>query len=322
MPHSSGGGSHGGGSHSGGSRSGSSAPRVSRKPYSGARRYIYYYPGTTRYEYLYCSGERTAPDTTQLRGAGFMSVILLLVAFFMVKSAITGPVKTDLNSYTASIVVEDTAGLIDDTAPLMQTFEDFQTLTGVSPSVEIVVHSDWQGNYTSLESFAYSEYLRHFDDEKHWLFVISYPENTDRDFVDWAWEGMIGDDVSGTISSASEERMTGLMQKYLLRAEPDNVSNAVESAFREFGETVMDPPRSFDAFFPALIPLLFAAFVLFTAWTDYRRRKRLAEAYPLDSAAPREQNCAYCGCMYVEGTVSVCPHCGAPIPAAVPAETF
>jgi len=320
MPHSSGGGSHGGGSR-GGSRGGSS-PRVARRPYPGARRYIYYHPGTTRSEYLYSSGERTAPDTAQLRGAGFMSVVLLLVAFFLVKSVITGPMKTDLNSYNASIVIEDTVGIIDNDAQLMVTLEDFQALTGVSPSVEIVEHSDWQTNYTTLEYFAYGEYLRQFNDEKHWLFVISYPENVDADFVDWAWEGMIGDDVSATISSASEERMTGLMQKYLLRADPDGVAEAISGAFREFSETVMDPPTGFSAYFPAAIPLLFAAFLMLTAWTDYRRKKRLADAYPLGYDAPTERNCEYCGCMYVEGTVAGCPHCGAPIPATVPSEAF
>jgi len=320
MPHSSGGGSHGGGSHGGSHRS--SSPRVSRRPYSGARRYIYYYPGTTRSEYLYCSGERTAPDNTQLRSAGFMSVALLLVALFMVKSAFTGPVKTDLNSYNASILIEDTAGLIDNTIPLMATLEDFQSLTGVTPSVEIVTHSDWQDNYASLEAFSYSEYLRQFDDEKHWLFVFSYPEDTSSGFVDWAWEGMIGDDVGGTISSAAEERMTGLMQSYLLRAEPDGVAEAISGAFREFSETVMDPPKGFGAYLPALIPVLFVAFLLLTVWTDYRRRKRLADAYPLGYDTPAERNCEYCGCMYVEGTVSVCPHCGVAIPAADPSEAL
>jgi len=318
MPHSSGGGSHGGGSHGG--SGGSSGPRVSRKPYVGSRRYIYYYPGTNRYEYLYYSGTPTAPTKAQLIPAIFISVVLLLISLYLVKSAFVVPVKTDLNSYNASILIEDEVGLIDNTIPLMRTLEDFQERTGVTPAIEIVNHSDWLGNYTSLETFAYSEYLRQFDDEKHWLFVISYPEDTNSGFVDWAWEGMIGDDVGRTISSGAEERMTGLMQKYLLRVDANDVSDAIDSAFREFSETVMEPYTEYGALFSAAMPLLFAVFVLIAAAVDYKGKTKLAAAYPLGYAAPRERNCEYCGCMYVEGTVSVCPHCGAPIPAAEPAE--
>lgn len=322
MPHSSGGGSHGGGSHGGGGSGGSAGPRVSRKPYAGARRYIYYYPGTDRYEYLYYSGAPVAPTRAQLVPALFMAVILLLVALFLASTAFVVPKAVDLNSYDSAIRIEDRMSLLDDTDGLYDALLDFQTLTGVTPAIEVVTHADWEDHYTDLETFAYSEYLRCFDDEKHWLFVFSFPENTDADFIDWAWEGMIGDDVGGAITSAAEEDMTQLMQKYLLRADADGLANAIGSAFRALSENVMEPYTDYGAFASAAMPLLFAVLVLVSTVSEYKRKTKLAAAFPLGYEAPREHNCAYCGCMYVEGTVSVCPHCGAPIPAADPSEAL
>jgi len=318
MPHSSGGGSHGGGSH-GGSH-GSSSPRVSHRPHCGSRRYIYYYPGTNRYEYLYFSGMRTEPDNAQLRGAAFFSLVLLFVAFLFVKSALAGPTKTDLSSYDSDIRIVDQMELLDNSTALNDALSDFRMLTGVSPAIEVVTHADWETDYATLESFAYSEYLRMFDDEKHWLFVFSVPENTDSDFTDWAWEGMIGDDVGGTISGTAEENMTRLMQKYLLRYDMDGAAAAITGAFREFSETVMDPPTGVSAYLPAVIPLLLAVVLVLSAWIDYQRKVRLAAAYLIDDAALQEQHCPSCGCMYVEGTVDACPCCNEPIPADCPSE--
>jgi len=308
MPHSSGGGSHGGGSHGGSHHS--NAPRVSRRPYHGARRYIYYYPGTNRSEYLYCSGPRTAPDSSQLRGACFFAVVLLLVSFLLIKSSLTAPVKTDVSSYDSEILIEDRAGILEDTSQLCDALSDFRSLTGVAPAIVIVRQSGWMEDHATLESYAYDEYLRLFRDEKHWLFVFSVGDNITSDL---AWEGMIGNDVGSTISSAAEQNMTQLMQNALLQYGMDSTGSAITSAFQDLRETVMEPPGGFTAYLPALIPLLFAVFLVSGVWFDYQRRLRLDAAFPVGGDAPVEHHCANCGCMYVEGTVDTCPYCSTPI---------
>ena len=321
MPHSSGGGSHGGGSHSGSSHHGSggttrSGPVISRKPYPGAYRYVFYNMRTRAPEYYYYQGEPKKPGRAKVILLSMLiSLFFVPMLVLLLSSMFYTPKKIDVSSYAAGAEVYDDAGLTAaDGERLRQEMQAFLDTTGISPAVEVVETGEWQGRYSDLERFAYSEYQRLFDDEKHWLFVISYPEGWESmEFVDWEWEGMIGDDVSACVNTASEERMTDIVHKHLLRGTPQELGGCLADAFAECGGIVMRRQFDRDTIMPTLFMLAFYGLLLFLFIHEYRQKKRLSEAYKCPEGA-KEYACEYCGCAYVEGTISSCPHCGAPIP--------
>ena len=73
--------------------------------------------------------------------------------------------------------------------------------------------------------------MNQFADEKHWLIV--YTSNSSTEFDDWHFEGMIGDDTSGAVSSRGEDILTGNMQKYLTARSKYDVGEAVANAFND-----------------------------------------------------------------------------------------
>ena len=336
MPHSSGGGSHSGGSHGGSSHhssgggshsysSGSSEPnplldsKFSRRPYSGARKYVKY-NRSGKMRYIYHAGHTSDPDwaLTIIAVIAF-SCILLPMIWLAGKFAYHQPKPVDLGSYESVIVVDDHIDLVDD-AEVEESLKPFREATGVTPSVEIVYDSEWIDDFVSLQSFAYSEYMRWFDDEKHWLIVISYPdEYRTQSFVDWKWEGMIGDDVYMAISSKKEAIFTDIFQKHMIRSTPDELEPHIKAAFDEFSPRAMEPEKSKFAFVLMLIfGGIYLAFMRFFI-KNHIDHMVMREAYVVEKGAVQLE-CEYCGCMYISGTISVCPHCGGAIPAYNPGE--
>ena len=81
---------------------------------------------------------------------------------------------------------------------LIETLEDFRNKTGVIPSVEVTQDDYWMRNYTSMENFAYDEYVSRFDDEYHLLIVYSFGyEDTSTGFNEFHWHVMWGDVLFG-----------------------------------------------------------------------------------------------------------------------------
>ena len=324
MPHASGGGSHGGGSHSGGSfhssshfggsHGGASIPHISSRPYKGATRYVWYEGGVCRS--LYQKGTPAKPNLTgTIAIAAMYSLFLVPMLVFSLVMGLFIPRAVNTASYNANIVLEDTVGLTEGSS-LEAALTAFRDKTGVAPGVEIVKESVWQGHYESLNTFAYSEYLRLFDDEKHWLLVLSWPDDAEEgvEFIDWSWEGMLGDDCSSAINSASEDAFTKLVQKHLLRATSATLGDSLAAAYTEFTETGMKlQVNSFALLMAGVCALLYAG-LMYKTVRSYQKQKRVADATPVTETA-REYNCEYCGSLYVAGTVTKCPGCGAPIPA-------
>ncbi|MDO4492407.1 MAG: zinc ribbon domain-containing protein [Clostridia bacterium] len=329
MPVSSGGGSHSGGHRSGGSshstshsssrgstrstshgyaHGGSTSGPISGKPYGNARPYVFMRNG--KREVFWQSGERSEPSKF-----GVFAILMLIAAFFLPfvivlwSFGVSVPKRIDPASYDSRIVIEDRADLIADTAPVESSFADFREKTGVTPSLVVVDEESWVGFYQDCETFAYHEYLRLFDDEKHWLIVVSYPAADEvTGLIDWKWQGMIGEDTPETIDLEARWKFGELLQRRLLRADPEEVGEAVAKAFDELGETVMDVKFTFPAAI-VIACILFGVYVLLAVLIlrSHARRKRFAEAQP---AAPGV--CPYCDCKVSESDVT-CSHCGAPV---------
>ena len=325
MAHSSGGGSHGGGTHSGGyshshsSRSsggsyggGSFVPtHISRRRFSGAREYVYY-DRRGNYHYIYADSNPDKPDlaTTIMLSVMFL-VIGLGLAWFMLDIGLFAPQPISASSYESGIYLESSLDIGDESAAL-DAMQDMLETTGVSPAVEVVDDAAWSANYTNLETFAFSEYYRLFDDESHWLVVISYPDETaDDGFVDCQWEGIIGDDCASVVSFDAEDRFTLIMQKYLLRSEQTSLGDALASAYDEFTAGALE--TQYDATFLVLAAIfaLFTFMLVFLMIRKYIREKTCYKATQVPAGATL-QNCAYCGRPYVVGTIQLCPGCGAP----------
>lgn len=327
MPHSSGGGSHGGGSHSGSSHSSSSSSGSSGGSYSSGNSgeiFHKYKPFSHRYVYYGRSGRchqiyvKGTPEPADLVTTIIVDLIcggiFLGIAWFLLTLGITIHRPLDTSTYNANVVVDDHISIVD-TAAVETELIEFRDLTGVAPAVEIVSDAEWIANYRSLDTFAYSEYLRMFDDECHWLFVISLPEDYETaEFVDWKWEGMIGDDTERAIDYESEDEFTVIMHKHLLRSEPDTIGQAVIEAFDEFSQTAMVNHYSWGWISAGIAVAVLYFVIAALTIVDYFDKKGY-ETARYASVNAKEYNCEYCGNLYVEGTVTQCPHCGAPIPA-------
>lgn len=332
MPHSSGGGSHGGGSHSshsssssrssysGSSSSGSSYSvdntRVSRSYFEGANKYVYYGP-RGGIHYLYADRKPTEPELS------VTIIILLILSFFawgilwfLLELGLYIPRKLDATTYPSGITILDEVGVLSSNQELENALQQFLDKTGVSPAVQIVEESTWKGYYTDLETFAYSEYLRLFDDEKHWLVTISLPSDYNHaEFVDWQWEGMIGDDCYPAFNHISEDLFTETIQRYLLRTDVNTMGDGLRQAYDSFQKVCME--RQVEVLYLVLAAGIASVYVLLCWYfiNDYIKAKRCHSAVRIGKNA-KEKNCEYCGNLYVVGSVKQCPSCGAPIKAS------
>ena len=332
MPHSSGGGSHGGGSHSGGSSHSSSSSyssssssygssydletKISTDYFRGADKYVYYnYSGKIKYIYA----DRT-PCEPELSVVATIVIIFTLIAagliWFLWVISIFLPKAIDTKSYDSGPMIIDDVGVVNNQKDLYSSLQRFIDVSGVSPAVEIVEDRAWISNYTDLETYAYSEYLRLFDDEKHWLIVISYPEDyKTAEFVDWKWEGMIGDDCSDAFNDRSEELFTTTIQRYMLRTDLNSVGQNLANAYNSFCDVCMENQiDEIGIVFMVIVLIAYIALSFFYIW-DYIKRKQYSGAVRV-TKKNKEHNCEYCGSLYLLGTVTSCPGCGAPVQAS------
>lgn len=332
MPHSSGGGSSSSGgsysSHSSGggssyssssssssysSSSVSSFP-ISKKPYEGASKYVYY-DGKGNHSYFYKRGSVKKPGLGMTIGAiVVLTLIGIPLALFLMLCGHYVPEPLDTNTYDSALVIQDELGLVqgDDLAAAMG---EFRNLTGVTPAVKIVTDDQWMDRYDSLEAYAYTTYVRLFNDECHWLVVLSYSADPAKaKDPTWRWEGMVGDDCWPVVSTKSEERFTGIMQDRLLESTPADVAACMAAAYREFDQTALDVQNGTGFLVAALLVFLLYVYMIFYQVNDFRKESLIYKSVVVPRAA-REFNCEYCGSLYVEGTVSTCPNCAAPIPA-------
>ena len=344
MPHSGGGGSHsggshssGGGSHSSGSGGGGRSYRHSSRPFSGSRAYVIYNRmGQSRVVYTH------QPNYHEEMTKGMYIMSLIFGAFFLVPGAITilaglgmlissfsfGYHKTTLpGSVDQSITILDEAQhlSVSETATLEQSLTDFRDHTGIIPAIEFTEDASWQQDYTDMESFAYNEYICHFDDEYHLLITYGYgAENTGTGFQEFHYETMWGDDLGKTAGEKDEEKLRNLLQKELARANGTEVGSAMSRVFDDylayyeakgFG---VDVDRLLPAVFMCIWGLLFGGggvTIILSARKQYQKSQEEGVKTYKINGTPKILYCAYCGSNYYAGTIGTCPHCGAPLRA-------
>ena len=329
MAHSSGGGSHGGGTHSGNrsqnysnrnshsfrrSYSGNlfDSVRISNHHFLGASEYVYYdQHGDYHYIYADC-----IPDKPDLVITIILSFVIMIIGFslvwLMLDIGLFVPQPISISSYESGVYLESSID-IGDESTTFYAMQGMLETTGVSPAVEVVEDADWNANYTNLETFAFSEYYRLFDDESHWLVIISYPnEIADDDFVDWKWEGIIGDDCESVINSETEDYFTLTMQKYLLRSKQTSLGDSLALAYKEFTASALKTQYDITFLAISLIFVLLTIMLIVLVIRKYIKEMNCYKAIKVPKGATM-QKCIYCDRPYVVGTTLVCPGCGAPL---------
>lgn len=314
MPHSSGGGggSFGGGggsSFSSGSDSGGSSAHTSNTYFEGADKYVYYHNGTPHYIY---SDRDPSKGASKWRFLVLLFYIPFLVFIIpMISDSWHRPGKLDTDCDTG-IVVEDNAGVIKDTTELEAAMEGFFDQTGITPALVTVNNEDWQvEEYESLEDYAYTCYLDHFSDERHWLIVYSEPKDPS-DGDTYYWEGMQGDETDDILTVDNRDVFNHVFNKHLAEGQRPDVAASLVMAFTSLDTRAMMPSFSISRIFPAGIMLLFIVFHATCVIISLVRSGRYKNAVKVGLSAD-EGTCFSCGGCYVKGSCDTCPHCGAPI---------
>ena len=290
MPHSSGGGSHSGGSHSssgshsshsssGGGSSGGyhSNRRTSDKPFPGSKMYLYYQDRKPRFIYS----------------------------------------NYDLKNKKPDFVIEDNLDIFENEKNLKRSMKAFYEETGIVPAVITVKNEDWNKEYSSLEKYAYDEYVARFPDEAHWLIVYS-EEIKDNGFNDWYWEGMQGDRTDPVLTASRANKFTESLHKRLLQREKYSVDEAIAATFDEYTPQMMNIIMDKAQFFTCLfLFLVFGGSTYYSFAVAYKSPKvpeQLKHAKAVNLTAVYQEACSYCGGIYIVGMHRECPHCGAVLP--------
>ena len=191
----------------------------------------------------------------------------------------------------------------------------FYNRTGISPAVITVENSDWQGNYSDLENYAYDLYVNHFADESHWLIVYSTPDgySSSDGFEDWYLEGVQGNDTDDVLTESVTNSFNDELQKNLTARTRYTVSSAISTSFDDLTPTVMKSKVNWTMLFTSIAILAFVCLHACLMIGINPKARKYAKAKPCSDAA-QEKACEYCGYTYVVDTCTECPHCGAPIP--------
>ena len=308
MPHSSGGGSSGGGSHSGSGGHSSSAPayRTSSHYFPGATCYVYYGRGGLM-RTVYLSGDASAATKSKIPTLIIIGLFMLAGVGVAVFTGFHNPKKIPTD-YATTIRVEDTTNVLSDAeeSTLRQTFNQFYYVSGICPSFVSIPNSTWKAKYASLSGYAYDKYLDMFRDESHWLIVYADDGNK----VNWAFEGMQGNDTDGVLS----KRVTDNFNTFLydkLSLPSSSVGTALDEAFNHIMPTMMESYYAIELpmiiFLVAWEGILTGVFVV--TLVGAIRGKGLKNATKIDGQ-PVVKHCPNCGNEYAEGTAYSCPKCG------------
>ncbi len=333
MPHSSGGGSHSGGSHSssgshsshsssGGGSSGGyhSNRRTSDKPFPGSKMYLYYQDRKPRF--IYSNYDVSKRDVSNLI-AGLIAffIILLPLMIMCLIGMIFSFEKPEKISYYKNkkpdFVIEDNLDIFENEKNLKRSMKAFYEETGIVPAVITVKNEDWNKEYSSLEKYAYDEYVARFPDEAHWLIVYS-EEIKDNGFNDWYWEGMQGDRTDPVLTASRANKFTESLHKRLLQREKYSVDEAIAATFDEYTPQMMNMIMDKAQFFTCLfLFLVFGGSTYYSFAVAYKSPKvpeQLKHAKAVNLTAVYQEACSYCGGIYIVGMHRECPHCGAALP--------
>ncbi len=234
--------------------------------------------------------------------------------FLMVGEAIHNP-KRIQPATEGHMCIEDNIDILSDSeeSMIMNEFRDFYSQTGITPCLITGYNSDWINNYSNMEEYAYYLYVNKFDDEKHFLIVYTQPEESD-DFVNWYHFEMQGNDTDSIITESVGENYVNSLHTYLLQDTKYTVGEAIDNSFKDMNAHIMD--FSLDA--GALVgSVLYIGFICvhcyFMVFYDPNKKYRGKKIALVSEKYIKEIVCKYCGGVYVDKTVSSCPHCGSPL---------
>ena len=349
MPHSSGGGSHGGGHHGGShysgghhsSSGGRAYPSISRRPFVGAHRFVYYRGGRPRYFYS------SSPVPPKPNFTSYLILLFYIPFIFAIigiaKGAVHIPKKIDHSCDKSGVVIEDTIDVLGDTDELEVQFEEFYEKTGISPCIVTISNDVWHESYrpgtmpivpdfdpndknsifaslyvfnaeyaqyvrySSLEQYAYDAYVNTFDnDEYHWLIIYSVDSGNSSL---WFWEGMQGDYTDPVLTEAKTNEFDAQFQRLLMNKGDKSVADCMAEAFDSLNDNIMKANIHTQSL---LMALFVTGFIILHAFGmvggAIRNNLFYSKGILCDDA--KEGVCPHCGKQYVTGQSAICPHCG------------
>ena len=241
-----GGGSFGGGFHSSGGsgHSQNPGPRITNRPFHGARRYTYINSrGMMCFFYSNQTPRRTSLTSTILLYGGLI-IFFIVLAAFLISSAVPKKMSKIYISPTSSYY-EDNAGIVTNANELNSEFNSFYELTGVQPYLYTIKAENFPKQYGAitkytLEDFAYDLYIDQFSDEGHWLIVFVKYENSPY----FGWVDMAGDYTQNIINDTFFNKFQKDMQRYLNTASQDGASitycDAIITSFKNSEDYAFD----------------------------------------------------------------------------------
>ena len=246
-------------------------------------------------------------------------VVLVLICILVVGTLLSAvtlglriPTKIK-TTYSNPVKLEDNLNVFDQSDALMNAVQKFYETTGI-PVTIVTGDNSWKDNYNSLENYAYDLYVQRYTDEDHW--VIVYTTDGAEDFERWYFEGMQGDNTDDILTREVTDKFNTNLTKYIMNANYSE-SQAFAQAFSDIMPGIMKVefhPGFTLASIPGMLPWLTFLFILYhslsnTAYKDYIQCPDDNVVNPRDN----EASCEYCNGTYYIGSVTSCPHCGAPI---------
>lgn len=319
MAHSSGGSSSSGGCHSG---SGYSSSSGSHRSYSShyyadaSNRYVYYM--NRRPHYYYTSEPLNTPSKSGLIGF----VVFMLIVFLL--GGVVDLLGTDNPGFEHigyryvdhGAIIKDSAGVITDSDAevLQKALDTFLDNTGISVTFATLDYNDFIKSNKTLPDITCDKYVSTFNDECHWLIVFA---GSKEDPSTWAFEGVQGDDTDFIITQDRADRFNAAVTKELNNgtspaiAFADVINDCAHKWNKDY--TPLEDPNAIASLIAVFIieSVIIAVVVL-----QYKKSKKLydnAKECPTVKEVT-EVACEYCGGVYVPGTVTSCPYCGATIP--------
>lgn len=370
MPHSGGGGSSSSGSHSsshsshsssshsssshysGGGGSSSSGPlfprshpsqRISHTEYHASNHdavYVRYQNGRPQFRYAGNSERKKTSKT----GIILRSLLISLCIPFILSLILVLAMGLTSFDQTVSPVTEphtDAAWqMIDDQADsftpseeqeIEKSLHDLYMLSGIRTEVQTITEATFEAaDKSTLETYAYAEYVNLFSDEDHFLIVFEDKGNNA-----WNFELMEGDNTSDWLTDTVNNHFNQTLTEHLWATSRYTYGTAFADALTDLNTYLQKSTEQDDT---ALSNVLLFVTTFFSLWITCLPFSLLDMAFHLLKGSidkqmlhdgytrilnptmvmnryghpePKMIKCDYCDGLYPAGS-TVCPHCGAP----------
>lgn len=230
MPHSSGGGLSSGGSFSG-SGGASSRPTTSRTYYAGYVPYVRYSSGTPEYYYV----DKESKKHNAVIGVLCLLFFGFLFACFLVE--VLSPVEK-MQSYHEGYTfdgINDEAGLLtqDEKTRIQEQLNLYYSTSEIETHVHTITEEIYEeADKDDLETYAFYDYVRTFDNEDSWLIVVEDMGNGE-----WQFQGMQGNNTDVWLQEKTTNRFNNTVTDSLWREE--GYGTALLTGFTELNENAL-----------------------------------------------------------------------------------